>query len=262
MRETLVSMLFVLFAGCATKPNPTRASITPSARPAASAPSVITSPPATESAAPTAAPVRSGESARCLSPADVERDLGVGFKLRSELAVIGVAPDDTLALRERPGANERQLGALPHDTRGVKALGSVCRVGSATWFRVALGDAEGWANGAFLSPATKPVDETARFRKLLGTARFASDGALVSALQKALERELGKEPEPRFEAKLVGTARGSVTVALLHLCCFADDSVQGEQVWLELAQKDGQWTLARARASRLCSRGTSGDLCT
>lgn len=175
--------------------------------------------------------------------------------------MIGVAPDDTLALRERPGASERQIGALPHDTRGVKALGPVCRVGSATWFRVALGDADGWANGAFLVPATKPADQTARFQKLLGAARFTSDTALVAALQKALDRELGKEPEPRFEARLLGTARGSSTVALLHLCCFGDDSVQGEQVWLELAENAGRWSLVRARVSSLCSRGTSGDLC-
>jgi hypothetical protein len=247
---------FVL-AGCATKPGSTSASTaTPSALP--SVPSSTPLPPASESAAPATG---STTSANCLSPVDVERDMAARFKLRGELAVIGVAPDDTLALREGPGASERQVGALPHDTRGVRALGPVCRAGTATWFQVALGGAEGWANGAFLSPATNPADETERFRKILGAARFASDTALVATLQKALERELGKEPEPRFAAKLVGIARGNATVALLSLCCFADDSVAGEQVWLELARKDGTWSIARARVSRLCPRGTSGDLC-
>ncbi|HEX6277267.1 MAG TPA: beta-galactosidase GalA [Polyangiaceae bacterium] len=197
---------------------------------------------------------------RCLTEAEIERELGVGFKLRSELAVVRVAPDDVLFLRKNPGAHEAVTGKLSYDARGVRATGRVCRVGDTEWFEVAAGDARGFANGGFLVPATPLVDESERFRKLLGGARFRSADELVRALAFALERAVAGQTEPRLQAKVIGSAAVAKPI-VLHLCCFADDSVQGEQVVLELAETNGEITLRRARVSRLCPRGTSGERC-
>lgn len=185
------------------------------------------------------------------------------FKLKHELSVVRVAPSDTLRLRERPGSHEPEVGALAHDTRGVRALGRVCRVGTATWLEVASGSAKGFANASFLLPATAPADETARLAQLLGSARFASSQALVDALRAALARQhTAAEGEPPVEVSLIGMREvPGEALAVLHACCFGDDSVIGNQIWLEIREQQGQWSLQSGRKSQLCPRGASGRLC-
>jgi hypothetical protein len=198
---------------------------------------------------------------RCLTSDEIERDLAVGFKLRSELAVVRVAPEDVLHLRAKPGAHERVSARLPYDARGLRATGRVCSVGDTQWFQVAAGDARGFANGSYLMPATAPADETERLQALLGDdSRFGSADALSHALAAALERQFAAQTEPRVQAKVIGGVSFD-RPALIYVCCFADDSVRGEQVVLEFGQGKGYVTLRRARVSRLCSRGTSGERC-
>jgi hypothetical protein len=206
-------------------------------------------------------PVAANPGVPCLTSDEIERDLGVGFKLESELAVVRVAPDDVLNLREKPGALERVVGKLAYDTRGVRATGRVCRVGETEWFEVSAGEARGFANGGFLMPATAPVDETERMLKLLGgDGRFGSADALARALAEALERPFAGQTEPRLQAKVMGAVTFEKP-ALVLVCCFADDSIQGEQIVVEFGQGKGYVTLRRALVSRLCPRGASGDRC-
>jgi hypothetical protein len=200
--------------------------------------------------------------AHCLSAEERERDLAVSFKLRNELAVVRVAPNDGLWMRQGPGAREKPVGKLAFDTRNVTANGRVCRNGDTTWYEVSSGGVHGFANGNFLVPATEPADETARFAKLAGSARFASPEALAQALRHGLEREQKEQSEVRFEATLVGVARsGTRAVVVLYACCYADDSVMGEQIWIDAVEREGRWLLDRARASRLCPRGASKSAC-
>jgi hypothetical protein len=208
------------------------------------------------------APPETLTGAHCLSAEERERELAVSFKLRNELAVVRVAPDDVLWLRQGPGAQEKPVGKLAHDARKVAAIGRVCRSGQTTWYEVSSGNVRGFANGSFLAPATEPVDETARFAKLVGGSKFESTEALAKALRHALVSEQKEASEVRFEASLVGVARSdSRAVLVLYACCYADDSVMGEQIWIDAVERDGRWSLERARASRLCPRGVSGSVC-
>jgi hypothetical protein len=214
--------------------------------------------PASSSAA---VPLPSG--ARCLSAEERDQDIAVSFKLRGELAVVRVAPDDVLWLRQGPSATESATGKLAHDARRLVPTGRVCRTGETTWYELSFGNARGFANGRFLEHTTEPADETERFAKLLGSSGFASLDALIEALQQALKREQTEPSEVRFDATLVGLARSDArAVVVLHACCYADDSVMGEQIWFDALERNGRWTLERARASRLCPRGTSGAACT
>jgi hypothetical protein len=175
---------------------------------------------------------------------------------------VRVAPDDVLWLRQGPGARERPVGQLAHDARKIATTGRVCRAGDTTWYEVSSGSVRGFANGNFLVPTTEPADETARFTKLVAGSKFTSPEALAQGLRHALEREQTEPSEVRFEASLVGVARsGSRAILVLHACCYADDSVMGEQIWIDALERDGRWTLTRARASRLCPRGVSGSAC-
>jgi hypothetical protein len=229
-----------------------------SAAPSALSPtSSATVPPLSGSAAPEAL-----AGVHCLSAEERARDLAVSFKLRNELAVVRVAPDDVLWLRQGPGAREKPVGKLTHDARKVAATGRACRSGETIWYEVSSGSVRGFANGDFLVPATEPVDETARFAKLVGGSKFESPEALAKALRHALVSEQKEPSEVRFEATLVGVARSdSRAVLVLYACCYADDSVMGEQLWIDAVERDGRWMLERARASRLCPRGVSGSVC-
>jgi hypothetical protein len=197
----------------------------------------------------------------CLTSAELERDRGISFKLKSDLSVVRVAPADVLWVREKPGSSEKAVGKLAHDARGVHTTGRVCTTAGSSWYEISMGNAKGWTSGAFLMPTTEPVDQTARFAKRLGSARYRNVDELLLALRRAIESEQTEPSEVRFEARLLGVARSNGIVAVLHVCCQADDSVSGEQVWLDLAEENGQATLLRARVSSLCPRGTSGKLC-
>ncbi len=262
------ALIAVLVLGCGRDPNvtPVPASSpapilrTSSASPALSAPSATSSaevPPASGSVAPSTV-----AGAQCLSAAELEQDVAVSFKLGSELAVVRVAPDDVLWLRQGPGAREQPTGKLAPDARNVKATGRVCRSGDTTWYEVASGSLRGFANGSFLVPATVPKDATARFAKRLAGSPFASVAALTQAVRRALQAEQTEPSEVKFEVTLVGSARsGARAVVVLYACCYADDSVMGEQLWLEAVERDGRWSLERARGVQLCPRGATGAAC-
>jgi hypothetical protein len=263
-RALVIALAAVAALACSRDRRVTPASsVSPNAPSTFAVPSV---PPASASAA-LALPARSAvpepAAAHCLSADERDQDVAVSFKLRGELAVVRVAPDDVLWLRQGPGAKETPTGKLAHDARRVAPTGHVCRTGETTWYEVSSGSARGFANGRFLEHTTEPADETARFAKLLGSAGFASLDALIEALRQALKREQTEPSEVRFDPSLVGVARsGARALVVLHACCYADDSVMGEQISFEALERNGRWTLARARASRLCPRGTSGAACT
>jgi hypothetical protein len=200
--------------------------------------------------------------ARCLSAEERERDIAVSFKLRNPLAVVRVAPDDVLWLRQGPSSRDKPTGKLAHDARNVTATGRVCRAGDTTWYEVSSGSDRGFANGNYLVAATEPADETPRFAKLLGRSRLASPDALVLALKDGLKGELKEPSEVRFDVTPLGIARsGARAVVVLHACCYADDSVMGEQIWIDAVERDGRWVLERARVIKLCPRGVTGSGC-
>jgi hypothetical protein len=264
-RAALVVYLGVALVGCSREHN-----VTPNSAQTAATSATATAPPtatpgapsASAAAAPKASAPKAADFVHCLSAEERERDLSIEFKLRNKLAVVRVAPDDVLWVREGPGADSKQVGKLSFDARDIAATGRVCRAGEALWFEVSSGATRGFANGSFLVPATVPVEETSRFSKAVGGSAFANVEALAQALGRAHERERTEPSEVRFETKLVGVARnGARAVLLLYACCYADDSVMGEQIYVDAVERSGLWTLERARVSRLCPRGASGAVC-
>jgi hypothetical protein len=233
---------------------------TRAAAPDASARPVATSAPLVDAAA---RPVGELPRVTCLTKAQAEADMGISFLLRSKLSVIRVAPNDVLWLRLGPGPHEESVGKLPPDARGVTPLGEACRVDAPVWLKVTWQGQTGWANSRYLMPTTPQRDTTKEYTQHLEGQVFATPEKLVHHLRTRLERKHADQEEPPYRAKLIGLVektKGSAT-AVLDLCCEADDSVLGDQVWLDLVSVDGAWRLERARASYMCPRGTSGDLC-
>jgi hypothetical protein len=222
---------------------------------------------APSSAAPLPSPSASSRpqaasETHCLTAEEREQDFSISSKLRSRLAVVRVAPDDVLWLRQAPNARETTTGKLPHDARDVTPTGRVCRTGETTWYEVSLGSERGFANGSYLIPATDPRDETPRFAKLVVDLPLGNPEALIRAVVHGLKAERKEPSEVRFDVTQIGDARtGARAVVVLYACCYADDSVMGEQIWLDAIERDGRWVLERARVIKLCPRGATGSAC-
>ena len=196
----------------------------------------------------------------CLSAAEIDGRLPLQWKLRHPLSVIKVAPDDVLNLRSGPGPHNRVVAKLAHDQRGIVASGKVCEIKGGLWLAVNAGGEQGWANAKFLMPTTKPKNKTVAYQQLLAGS-YPTAAALMAAITKA-KQATAPDPEVVYRVKLLGTYRASGTMtALFHQCCYADDALAGEQVWLTLKENNGRWRLDKAREVLLCPRGSNGKQC-
>ena len=95
-----------------------------------------TAPPAT--ASPTATPT--------LTPTPTPNQAPVPRLYR----VVGVAEDDVLYIRDRPGPQNASVGKIPADGVDIRVLEGTERVGQSTWVRVNYKGITGWVNNRFL----------------------------------------------------------------------------------------------------------------
>jgi protein-disulfide isomerase len=66
-------------------------------------------------------------------------------------SVTNVAQDDVLFVRERPGADQAEVGSIPFNGSGIRYLGQREQVGNSVWARVQY-QLTGWVNSSYLSP--------------------------------------------------------------------------------------------------------------
>jgi hypothetical protein len=64
--------------------------------------------------------------------------------------VVGVAEDDVLYVRDRPGPRNASVGQIPPDGVSIQILEDTVRVGQSTWVRVKYKGITGWVNNRFL----------------------------------------------------------------------------------------------------------------
>jgi uncharacterized membrane protein len=86
--------------------------------------------------------------------------------------VVGVASDDTLALRAEPSAVAEQLGEIPAGSMGIAAWGEDRRVDESTWRPIEHGGRRGWVNARYLTADTPPGGPLPRALRCVGTEPF------------------------------------------------------------------------------------------
>ncbi|HUE45449.1 MAG TPA: SH3 domain-containing protein [Aestuariivirgaceae bacterium] len=77
--------------------------------------------------------------------------------------VVDVAADDTLNVREQPGADADVIGAFAPHADDIVITGSVMEVEGSWWWEVAFVDGyldKGWVNGRFLEPADQQARDS------------------------------------------------------------------------------------------------------
>lgn len=175
------------------------------------------------------------------------------------LAVVGVAADDVLNLRDGPGVGFDVVAELAPLEDDVVATGRARQIeGSAVWVEAAAGGATGWANYAYLAYLGQVDDITSR----LGTPAGGSE--LVDVADAVVRQWSGEaeEGEARRTVTVVDGPHygdlGEITVDVLGM---GDDSVLGTRLHIFASPDGGRFTARTVEATVLCARGVTEGLC-
>jgi len=179
------------------------------------------------------------------------------------LAVVGVAADDVLNVRERPDPSADVVAELGPLADGLTATGHNRDLdGRAIWAEVDTGEARGWVNVSYVAQVGATDDATARLYPETADRPVAE--TLVQLAEAVAADAAGDaEPAPRVvivDGPTVGDL-GEVTVDVLG---YPDDSVYGERLHLFAEEEGGEsFRLRTLEATTLCRRGVTAEgLCT
>lgn len=172
--------------------------------PAAATPSAATPAPAASVSAPAAAPAESAAA----TPSVTER----------KYAIVGVASNDVLNVREKPDAGSKKVYSYAPSSKGIRATGEHLEKGGTPWVEVVFDGGKGWVNRLYLSeqhPGGGCNDPalTAVIRAFM-RAVVAADGAALKAIVSPL-RGLSVRPGERvlkFPYSQVETMFSSPTI--------------------------------------------------
>lgn len=78
------------------------------------------------------------------------------LKTSASYGVFRVRSDDVLKVRAAPGVKSPEIGALPHDAKGIKVTAAGKMVGRDTWVPVRYKDLAGWVNQSYLYEEFEP----------------------------------------------------------------------------------------------------------
>lgn len=177
------------------------------------------------------------------------------------VAVIGVAHDDVLNLREAPGAGQEIVGEIPPLEDGLVALGETRDIGESFWIAVDYEGTQGWVHFGFIGFVGDTTDETAAVVDDLGESPTAGT---MEELGLLVAESLGSE-EPASDITLtveptIGGDLGEVTYDVVGL---GDDAVRGLRVHVFGEEVDSGFSLRSVEVTTLCGRGVTADrLCT
>jgi hypothetical protein len=75
-----------------------------------------------------------------------------GEEPRANWDVTGVAADDVLNVRGKPGVDGTIVATLPHNAAELESTGRIAHIGDQLWREMVVpGDGAGWVNAAFLT---------------------------------------------------------------------------------------------------------------
>jgi LysM repeat protein len=87
--------------------------------------------------------------------------------------VIKVQDDDMLVIRFGPALKYREVGAIPHNSAGVKMMGPDIKIGESRWVPIKYKRVEGWVNRAYLK-------KDCQFLRTASTQKMGSYHTVVS----------------------------------------------------------------------------------
>lgn len=177
----------------------------------------------------------------------------------AELAVVAVAADDTLNVREGPGVGFEIVRDLPPLADGLVATGANRRIDDgALWAEVDVDGVTGWVNSTFVAHPGQVIDVTGELEPPPRAATMLELGRAVA------DRRSGGGEEPAPTVTVVsGPTVGDLGEIVIDVTGRMDDSVAGERlhVFAQPGTDGGEFVVRTVEATLLCLRGVSDGLC-
>lgn len=186
----------------------------------------------------------------------------VGFAEDGDvLAVMGVAHDDKLNIREGPGTDQSLLTRVGPLEDDLTATGRARILTRSIWYEVSTNDGiTGWANSSFLGFMGAVDDATAEFLD-------GGDPPVTETMQQMGELVAAgfASTDPASDiVQSVAPTSGDLHEVTYDVIGIGDDSVSGYRLHIfavSNGDSDEGFTLKTIERTTFCGRGLAGELC-
>ncbi|NND02636.1 MAG: SH3 domain-containing protein [Acidimicrobiia bacterium] len=177
------------------------------------------------------------------------------------IAVIGVAFDDVLNLRENPGTDQTILKGLPPTYASMVAQGEAWQMPNSFWYKVEADGTIGWVSARFIAYLGDVTDDTSRIVGILGGIPEAET---MLDLADIVGDALGSDDPASLITVTVAPTVGDLGEVVIDIVGLGDDSVRGLRAHIfGQPTEDGEgFSLKSVEVTTLCGRGLSDGLCT
>ena len=176
------------------------------------------------------------------------------------IAVVGVAYDDVLNVREAPGTDQRIVAMLDPLENEVVATGSARELARSIWYEVDAGGTRGWLSAAFVAYLGDVTDVTAAV-----IAQFSETPAAVTMGDlgvKVAEALASDDPGSRITMSVLPSV-GDLGEVIYDVIGLGDDALFGLRLYVFGTPHDSGdgFVLKSVEQTVLCGRGVSDGLC-
>jgi hypothetical protein len=250
-----VAVLGLVVAACGADPGASETSTTvveTTTTTLAAATTTTTTAASTTTTAAAATTTTSGSPATTILRGD---PVDLGPPAGAELAVIGVAHDDVLNLRARPGADQPILDEIPPTYDSLVALGE-SRSLPSFWTKVDYEGTEGWVNMAYIGYIGVTDDITSQVISEMGGR---PEAATMTALGRMVAEALASDDPPSRVVNVVEESVGDLGEVTFDVVGLGDDSVRGLRLHVFGEPSDDGFTLRTVEQTILCDPARGVD---
>ncbi|GMA30129.1 hypothetical protein [Litorihabitans aurantiacus] len=173
------------------------------------------------------------------------------------LDVVGVDHGQVLVVRGEPSTESAEVAALD-PLNDVALTGREVVAGDTAWWEVTLSDGVGWVPSMHLGAlTTEPRDVTDQ----VGDIESSTAPETLAAIGSSWATANSRDPEA-YAIPSEFDPKSSDLTFVIDVWDYADDSVRGERLVVELIPTDAGNPVERVDSYSICARGVpEGDLC-
>jgi hypothetical protein len=189
---------------------------------------------------------------------------GSGPRTGDFVAVVGVAHDDVLNVREGPGTSFDIVSTLDPTTVDIPVTGKAWLLANSLWYEIAIDSGTGWVNSSFIGLLGATDDATVLVHDMLGNPLAADDFHYLGAT--IADAFLGAEGSSWIALVEVsqGGSSSAIPSVMFDTIGLSDDSLKGYRFVIHATHEttDGPYELHSVERTFICRRGlTPENLC-
>lgn len=173
------------------------------------------------------------------------------------IAVIGVAYDDVLNLRELPGPTQQIIGEIPPTYEDLLALGETRNLPGAFWIKVNYQGTVGWVHMSYIGYIGPTGDSTSFVVNELGEYPTADD---MTTLGRIVADVFASPSDPEsLVVVVVAESIGDLGEVTYDVVGIGDDAIRGLRLHVFGEAVTDGFSLKSVEVTDLCGRGISPE---